>query len=60
MQELQSNYEEEILSYINNPADATQLILLYNVLSAHASNEEYLDHETPEWIEVGLQQFAQA
>ena len=52
LQKLQGNYEEELLSYLNDPADATQLILLYNVLSSHAPNEEYLDEETPEWIEV--------
>ncbi len=52
VQALQANYEEELLSYLNSPADATQLILLYNVLSAHAPNEEYLDEEIPEWIQV--------
>jgi hypothetical protein len=51
-QALLTSYEQELLSYLNNPEDATQLILLYQVLSAHAPNEEYLDEASPEWIEV--------
>ncbi|CAL8464299.1 g3834 [Coccomyxa elongata] len=51
VRELQANYEEELLSYLPNPDDSLQAALLYAVLSSHAPNEEYLDHETPQWIE---------
>ncbi|BDA49833.1 Lipoxygenase 2.3, chloroplastic [Coccomyxa sp. Obi] len=51
VRELQENYEEELLSYLPNPDDSLASALLYAVLSSHAPNEEYLDHEKPEWIE---------
>ncbi len=54
MQELQENYEEELLSYLPNPDDSLASALLYAVLSSHAPNEEYLDHAQPQWIEVLL------
>ncbi len=52
LQELQDNYEEELLSYLPNPDDSLQAALLYAVLSSHALNEKYLDIEKPQWIEV--------
>ncbi len=54
VQELQENYEEELLSYLPNPDDSLASALLYAVLSSHAPNEEYLDYAKPQWIEVLL------
>lgn len=52
MQDLRASYESELLSYLPNPEDSVQAALLFVVLSSHAVNEEYLDHKTPQWIEV--------
>lgn len=52
MQDLKASYESELLSYLPNPEDSVQAALLFVVLSSHAVNEEYIDHDTPQWIQV--------